>query len=86
MRNGKTQGLARWGLLAMLCLGTATLTGCNSGDDGAPGPQGPQGPQGDPGITYLTDTIAASTEQCPTGGIVLRFGPDTNGDKVLNDN
>jgi len=86
MRNGKTQGLARWGLLAMLCLGTATLTGCNSGDDGAPGPQGPQGPQGDPGIAYLTDTIAASTEQCPTGGIVLRFGPDTNGDEVLNDN
>lgn len=86
MRNGKTQGLARWGLLAMLCFGTATLTGCNSGDDGAPGPQGPQGPQGDPGIAYLTDTIAASTEQCPTGGIVLRFGPDTNGDEVLNDN
>lgn len=85
MRKGKTTGLARWGLLAMLCFGTATLTGCTSGDDGDPGPQGPQGPQGDPGIAYLTDSRVATAAECPTGGIVVRFGPDRDGDGVLAD-
>jgi hypothetical protein len=37
---------------------------------------------GDP--SWLTDTIAAPTTVCPSGGVVIRSGPDTNGDHKLN--
>ena len=86
MRKGKIRGSASWGLLAALCLGMATLTGCNptDGDDGAQGPAGPQGDPGDQGIAYLSATVAADAADCPAGGVVLQLGPDTNGNGLLD--
>lgn len=84
MRKGKTRGFASWGLLATLCLGMATLTGCNPTEDGSDGPAGPQGQQGDPGLTYLTATVAADPADCPAGGVTIQVGPDRNGNGLLD--
>jgi hypothetical protein len=34
--------------------------------------------------SWLTDTIVAPASACPTGGVVIRTGPDSNGDGKLN--
>ncbi|MCK9531194.1 MAG: hypothetical protein M0R77_11650 [Gammaproteobacteria bacterium] len=92
MRNGKTRGRANWGLLAALCLGMATLTGCDPTDDddatqgpaGRQGAAGATGDKGEPGLTYLTATVAADPGDCPTGGVALQVGPDTNRNGLLD--
>lgn len=55
--------------------------GCG-GDDGAAGPAGADGPAGQ---ETLVSVDTASTEQCPSGGFIVRTGRDTNGDGTLQE-
>jgi cysteine-rich repeat protein len=44
----------------------------------------PSGAAGKDGVSFLVTTTAASITTCPTGGVVLQLGPDSNQDGVLD--
>ncbi len=69
---------------------TLTQFVCNGsqGPQGLIGPQGPQGIQGVPGPNgaLVRSTVEPIGSNCPTGGIKLEFGQDTNNNGQLDAN
>ena len=56
------------------------------GDEGPQGPMGPIGPQGERGLTSLMVLLhEPAGDNCATGGKLLRYGRDANGDGALSE-